>query len=68
MTNMFKPKIPAPSAPAAPPPTPEAPKALEMEGTSERARTASRSKGRKGLKIDLQAGIAGGTGINVPRA
>lgn len=70
MTNMFKPKVPGPTAAPAPAPMEDPIKRLQIEGGTERSRTQMKSKGRKGLRIDLQGGSAGadGTGINIPRA
>ena len=52
--------------------TPTAP-ALNDEGasrTSDKKDSASKRKGTKGLRIDLQIGNAGagGTGLNIPKA
>ena len=68
-----KPKVP--SAPPPPPPPPPPAQPLQMAPASaedEASRSASKSldakkKGRAALKIDLQTGTQGGTGLNVPK-
>jgi hypothetical protein len=67
MSNMFKPKVPDTPAVAAPTPNMKINK-LRTEGSTTRAQSTSKRKGRSALRIDLQSGSAGagGTGVNVP--
>lgn len=63
------PKAPNAPPPPAPPPPPPA-EATQMAPASEATRSESdiaksRKKGRNALKIDLQTGTGGGTGLNV---
>lgn len=68
-----KPKAPSnPPPPPPPPPPPEQPIQMAPATSDEATRSASKSieakkKGRAALKIDLQTGTQGGTGLNVPK-
>lgn len=73
------PSAPPPPAPPPPPPAPPpqmAPAAPTLAAGSNQGGDAERSaadsieakkKGRKALKIDLQAGTTSGTGLNLPK-
>lgn len=69
-----KPKSPDNPPPPPPPPPPPAPPTQMTPATTEGEATRSQSqsieakkKGRAALKIDLQTGTQGGTGLNVPK-
>lgn len=67
--------LPKPKAPKQPAPAPEQPPSLEdrqvapelASRTTDRTQTNKKRLGRQGLRIDLQVGGGGGSGVNIPR-